>query len=103
MSEEIWHDLGPAADLGEGDVRAVLVGGTMLCIGRAGQGYFALNDLCPHAAGSLSEGMIDDDQVVCPLHAYGFEIKTGHCPDDPSCSIQTYEVRIEDGELQVRL
>ena len=103
MSEDIWHDLGPAGDLADGDVRGALVKGEKLCIGKAGDRYFAVHDLCPHAAGSLSEGMVDDDQVICPLHAYGFEIDTGHCPDDPSCSIQAFEVRVEDGVLQVKL
>jgi NAD(P)H-dependent nitrite reductase small subunit len=103
MSDESWHDLGPAADLKEGDLRGALVDGNKLCIGRSGDSYFAVHDVCPHAAGSLSEGMVDEDQVICPLHAYGFEIKTGHCPDDPSCSIQAYEVRVEDGALQVKI
>lgn len=103
MSEETWHDLGKAEEIGTDQIRAATVGETVLCIGRTKDGYFAVDDGCPHAAGSLSDGMIDDDQVVCPLHAYGFEVKTGHCPDDPSCSIQSYPVRVENGELQVRL
>lgn len=103
MSDEKWHSLGKAEELQPDEVRAAHVAGSKLCIGRAGETYFAVDDLCPHAAGSLSEGMIDDDQVVCPLHAYGFEIHSGHCPDDPSCSIKAYEVRVENGELKVKL
>ena len=103
MSEPTWHGLGSAGEIGPDEIRGALVDGTKLCIGRAGDTYFAVDDTCPHAAGSLSEGMIDDDQLICPLHAYGFEVKSGHCPDDPGCPIKAYEVRVENSELQVKL
>lgn len=103
MSDRVWHDLGAASEIGPDEIRGARVGGNRLCIGRSGDTYFAVDDTCPHAAGSLSEGMIDDNQVICPLHAYGFDVKSGHCSEDPSCSIKSYEVRIENGQLQVKL
>jgi nitrite reductase/ring-hydroxylating ferredoxin subunit len=74
-----------------------------LCVGRSGDRYFAIDDTCPHAGGSLTEGMLDDDLVICPLHAYAFESGTGHCIDDPACSIRAYPIRIENGTLRVRV
>jgi nitrite reductase/ring-hydroxylating ferredoxin subunit len=47
--------------------------------------------------------MVDGDQVICPLHAYGFDIHSGHCEDDPDCSVKGYAVRIEGSVLQVLL
>ena len=47
--------------------------------------------------------MIDGPWVICPLHAYGFDVKTGHCEEDSSCSVRTYAVRVQDGAVQVRL
>jgi len=98
-----WHELGATDDLPEGELRGVRVGGRKLCIGRSTDGYFAVDDECPHAAGSLSEGMIDGGEVICPLHAYAFDTGTGECPDDPSCNIRAYPVRRENGRLQVQL
>lgn len=102
MSQERWHDLGPAHELAPGGLRSARVEDSQLCVGRTGSGrLFALDDVCPHAGGSLAEGIIDGEQVICPLHAYAFEIGTGVCPDDPRCSIRTYAIRSRGGLLQV--
>jgi nitrite reductase (NADH) small subunit len=103
MAEEGWRSLGQAAELPQGELRGFKVGSRRLCVGRSGDRYFAIEDTCPHAGGSLSEGMIEDELVICPLHAFAFEAKTGHCPDDPGCSVDAFEVRVQDGVLQVRL
>ena len=98
-----WHDVRAVPDVAEGELSGARVAGLKLCIGRSDGELFAVDDECPHAGGSLSEGLLDGDQVVCPLHAYGFEVRSGHCPDDPSCSIRAYAIRLEDGQIQVRL
>lgn len=100
---ESWHDLGSVDDFAGIEVKGALIAGVKLCVGKAEESYFAVDDTCPHAGGSLSEGMVDGDQVICPLHAYGFDIRTGHCADDPDCSVKGYPVRVEDGVLQVLL
>ncbi len=103
MSEASWHDLGPVAGFEDEKLRGHLVTGVRLCVGRSGDRWFAIDDTCPHAGGSLTEGMIDGDLVICPLHAYAFEIATGHCVDEPACAVSSYPTRVEGGILQVQL
>ena len=103
MSEASWHDLGPAADFPEDKLHGRLIRGVRLCYGRVGQRFFAIDDTCPHAGGSLTEGLLDGDLVICPLHAWAFESTTGRCVDDPSCSVQAYPVRVEAGIVQVQI
>ncbi len=103
MSVANWHDVGPAEDFSTDDIRGALIAEHKLCVGRAGEHFFAVDDTCPHAGGSLSEGLVDGDLLICPLHAYAFEVKTGHCSDDPACSIKGYEVRVENGMVQVQI
>jgi len=38
---------------------------------------FAMEDACNHAGASLAEGWLEGDCVVCPMHAYVFELRTG--------------------------
>ncbi len=102
MREPRWHELGKVEDFPSGRLHGRLIQGRRLCIGRAGARYFALDDTCPHAGGSLCEGLLDADLVICPLHAYGFEINSGRCLDDEACSVSSYDVRIEDGAVQIR-
>ena len=103
MSESRWHDLGPIDGFEDEKLHGRLIDGRRLCFGRTGNLTFAIDDTCPHAGGSLIEGMLDEDLVICPLHAYGFEIATGHCIDDPTCSVSAYPTRVEGGILQVQL
>ena len=103
MTEATWHALGPAEGFEDEKLNGRLVAGVRLCFGRSGERFFALDDTCPHAGGSLTEGLLDEDIVICPLHAYAFEVATGRCVDESSCSVSSYPVRVEDGTLQVQL
>ncbi len=46
----------------------------------------AFTQLCPHAMGDLSYGMVYAAEVECPVHGYRFDIRTGACthPGDES-------------------
>jgi len=64
---------------------------------------FAIEDACNHAGASLAEGWIEDRCVVCPMHAYVFDLRTGKllrprglCQDQ-----RAYEARIEGDEVLV--
>ena len=62
-----------------------------------------MDDTCPHAGGSLTEGMLDGDLAICPIHAWAFETRTGRCIEDERCSVATYPVRVENGSVRVQV
>ena len=103
MSAEVWHRVGDEAGYAADSLHGAFVAGHRLCIGRSAIGWFAVSDTCPHAGGSLSEGMLDGRELVCPLHAWGFDIETGLSPEDPSCTLRVYDVRVTSGTIEVRL
>ena len=39
--------------------------------------------------------------VECDLHGWRFDVTTGECFTKKSCSIETYEVVIEDGWIKI--
>ena len=47
--------------------------------------------------------MIDGREVICPIHAWGFDVTSGSSPDDPSCVVSVYPVRVLDGTVEVLL
>ena len=53
-----WHNLGSVDDFAGIEVKGALIAGVKLCVGKSGEDYFAVDDTCPHAGGSLSEGMV---------------------------------------------
>jgi nitrite reductase/ring-hydroxylating ferredoxin subunit len=100
-SEGTWHRVANESEFAPGSLRTALVAGLQLCVGRSDMGLFAVSDTCPHAGGSLSEGMVDGREVICPIHAWGFDVETGISPDDPSCVVSVYPVRAQDGAIEI--
>jgi ferredoxin-nitrite reductase len=73
-----------ADQLQENAGMALTVNGTEIAVFRRGNQLYALQNRCPHAAGSLADGVMDGDDVICPLHGYRFNIRTGACITDPA-------------------
>jgi nitrite reductase/ring-hydroxylating ferredoxin subunit len=97
-----WHRVGVATDFADGVVREIRIGDRILAVGRADGELFCLDDWCPHAGASLAQGMLDDGVLVCPLHGYAYDVRTGRCEDDPTPAA-TFPVREKDGEVEVEL
>ena len=38
---------------------------------------FALDDRCPHKGGPLSQGIVHNKRVTCPLHNFVIELRSG--------------------------
>lgn len=77
----------------------VAAGSKKICIARTEQGFFAVGDRCPHNGFSLGKGWCTPEQtVVCPLHRYAFDLKTGRAKTGLADYVYTYPVEIrEDG------
>ncbi len=71
--------------------------GEFIALFRKGEQVFALDDICPHEGGSLGEGEIEDGCVLCPLHAWSFDIETGECRNMPGVDVDTIPVYVRDG------
>lgn len=90
-------------EIPEGQGRCFPVNGTMIGVFNENGQYFAINDFCPHMGASLSEGHVEDGAVMCPWHAWRFRLNDGVWMDNQKSGIctATYDVRVEDGEIQV--
>jgi len=64
---------------------------------------FALKDECPHKQGPLSQGIVHDRTVTCPLHNWKIELDTGvvKAPDE-GCAGR-YDIKIETGKIFISL
>jgi nitrite reductase/ring-hydroxylating ferredoxin subunit len=64
---------------------------------------FAIEDACNHAGASLAEGWLEGECVVCPMHAYVFELRTGRLlrPRGLCGDQRTYEACIEGDQVAV--
>lgn len=82
----------------------VKVEGRHIALFRLDDGFHALDNLCLHHAGPLCEGAIDaHDEVTCPWHGWSYEIRTGRLVQDPNVGVTRHDVRVVDGQVQIRL
>ncbi len=65
---------------------------------------FAIEDACNHAGASLAEGWLETKCIVCPMHAYVFDLATGKLVRPRGlCSDQrTYRASVEGEDVVVR-
>ncbi len=97
-----WHTLEPASRIAVGRVLPFAIGGRLLAVGRTAAGYFAVDGVCPHAGGSLGEGEIDGECVVCPIHGFAYDVRSGRGVDDDG-RLRVYETKLEGDVLRVLL
>jgi nitrite reductase (NADH) small subunit len=90
-------------ELKVGRVKRCVVNDRALALVHTRDGFFALDNTCPHRGGPLSEGDVIANEIVCPWHLWGFDAATGVCAGNPDIRIQTHELRIEDDRILVKL
>jgi 3-phenylpropionate/trans-cinnamate dioxygenase ferredoxin subunit len=84
----------------------VEVGERLVVLIHAAGHFYALDDICTHDGGPLSEGPIDAEEksIACPRHGAKFDIRNGAALTMPATKpTQSHEVKVEDGQIFVRL
>lgn len=97
-----WYRIGPVTDIPPLGSRVVQHHGVRIAIFRAHQdAIFAVRDQCPHRQGPLSQGIVHDQRVTCPLHGWVIELATGEAvKPDVGCTPR-YPTRVDDGVISL--
>ncbi len=64
---------------------------------------FALLDVCPHKAGPLSQGIVCEHTVTCPLHNWNIDMRNGEACAPDEGSTKAFEVISESDKLFLKL
>lgn len=99
-----WVAVGKLSDIQPRGSRRVIFGDIRIALFRTiRDDIFALRDQCPHKAGPLSEGIIHDNCVTCPLHNWVISLETGEAQGADVGATQSYEVRREGDQIFINL
>ena len=90
-------------ELEDGRGRTVQVAGRWLAVFRVGDDFYAIDNACPHMAGPLGAGRLEGHVVVCPLHYWRIDLRTGASPTNEHVRVAAYDVRVDDGWIWVRI
>lgn len=96
MSASNWFEIGTLDDIPRRGARCVKNGDMTIALFRtADDRVFALEDKCPHRGGPLSEGIVHDGCVTCPLHNWVISLETGLAQGADEGSTLSFPVRID--------
>ncbi len=99
-----WRLVASTDDIEEEDVIGVDVAGTAVAVYNVKGKFYATENICTHAFAFLSEGVVIDDIIECPVHQGRFHIPTGKPKGAPvSVALDTYATKVENGKIYVRL
>lgn len=93
-----WIEIGPVSEIPQRGARIVRQPGSDIAIFRTSSDeIFATDDKCPHKGGPLSQGIVHDCRVTCPLHNWVLELKTGEAVAPDEGRVQTHDIEVRDG------
>ena len=92
------------AGLPPGSSTVVEVEGKEIALFNQGGTVYALDNMCPHAAGPLAEGTVEEGKVECPWHGASFDLKTGasSSPLAPR-GVRAYPVRVSGTDVEIEI
>jgi NAD(P)H-dependent nitrite reductase small subunit len=91
------------ADLPPGQGREASVEGKPVALFNVDGQFYAISNTCLHRGGPLGQGFVEGDTVMCPWHAWTFNVRTGENVVNGEMKVARYEVKVEDGEVLVRV
>ncbi|WP_370199604.1 nitrite reductase small subunit NirD [Roseibium sp.] len=99
-----WVHIGTLEDIPRDGARCVKNGDMTIAIFRTTKDdVFALEDKCPHKNGPLSQGIVHDGCVTCPLHNWVISLETGAAQGADEGRTAAFPVRLEDGRILIDL
>jgi len=101
MSNE-WSKVGAEQDFTE-KITLLEIGKAKVGVARLDGEIYAFNGLCPHSAGPMHRAEVEGTVVTCPLHAWRFDLKQGGREIHDYRPLRTYDVKVEGGEVFIRL
>jgi nitrite reductase (NADH) small subunit len=94
-----WVAIGSLHDIPRQGARCVKHGDTTIAVFRTHDDrVFAIEDKCPHKNGPLSQGIVHDNCVTCPLHNWVINLETGLAQGADEGATSTFPVKL-DGEM----
>ncbi|MEZ6141093.1 MAG: Rieske 2Fe-2S domain-containing protein [Zavarzinella sp.] len=97
------HLVCTVADLPLNECKTIVVGQQPISVFHTPDGFFAIDDRCPHAGASLAGGYVENGIVTCPWHYWRIRLADGAWADNPRICIQSFGVQVDEQQIYVVL
>ena len=94
--------VGKHSEFPKGVMRAFALGDTEIVVVNTGRNYYSFLNVCTHRAERLSDGFVEDENVVCAYHETVFEMSTGEPLEGPAFDpITIFPARVVGDDVEV--
>ena len=99
-----WIEIGALDDIPRLGARVVRTASGDIAVFRSNDDeVFALDDRCPHKGGPLTQGIVHNKRVTCPLHNFVIELASGEAvAPDQGCT-RSHPTKVENGTVWLSL
>ncbi|QDF38807.1 non-heme iron oxygenase ferredoxin subunit [Bradyrhizobium symbiodeficiens] len=100
-----WVKVAELGDLPKGSMTCIAPDDIPIAIYHLDDGsLWATEAVCSHQYALLTDGILEDDLVECPLHGAQFNVKTGKALSEPAeIDLRTYEVRLDGMDILLKI
>ncbi len=99
-------DVAAENEVADGTSQLVEIGDRLVVLVHAAGHFYALDDVCTHDGGPLSDGPVDvaEKSIACPRHGAKFALDSGAALTMPAIKpTVAHETKVENGRVFVRL
>jgi nitrite reductase (NADH) small subunit len=87
----------------ENEAKEFALGDKVICVANVNGTITAMDNVCLHRGGPLGQGMIEDGKLVCPWHGWQWDPATGEAVHNPSAKVAVYALKMENGEVMIKV
>jgi nitrite reductase/ring-hydroxylating ferredoxin subunit/Fe-S cluster biogenesis protein NfuA len=98
-----WLDAGTLAEIPEGGLRTLELGGQKILLSRQGKAVTCFQNACAHLGFPIHDGDVEDGIITCPHHGFRYDLASGECLTAPEVQLQSHAVRVIGVRVEVRL
>jgi len=99
-----WTKIGQLAEIPVLGARIVETAQGVIALFRGSDDrVFALHNRCPHRGGPLSEGIVHNGKVTCPLHSWVIDLESGQALAPDNGCTPTFPAKVIDGAVWLNL
>ena len=97
-----WIDVVAVEDFLPSTCRVVTTDASVIMVVNHDGRYYAVENLCTHEYAELSDGKLEGEEIICPLHRARFSVVTGVALSPPAYeNLKTFSVRVTNGWVEV--
>ena len=74
--------------------------GVAIAIYNISGAFYSTDDICTHDGGTLADGVLLGNEIICPRHGAKFDVRTGKALCMPAFTpVNTYPVKVQGEDI----